>query len=279
MNIASIAIFIMIFLLLANLILNKSETKRSISAGDVSAFRIPYSSVTALYDLSQKYGINFSELLAVYSIDNAFFPDKSIFLLTAPELEKKYILNYDQIKTQYPDKLYHDYYKLIHDIFSDASTFPIPMDYDSNSYMYGDSFGSAKYYEENSQYSGTDIIDRENIRGRISVSSITSGTVETIGWNDKDGYHIGIRSPNGVYYLYANLESSAPGYKKGDSIAAGQSIGKMGDTAHSKKEGAAANYPTHVQIKIKPQTAISDDFWFNPYPVLRFIEYKSSEPK
>jgi hypothetical protein len=88
-----------------------------------------------------------------------------------------------------------------------------------------------------------------------------------------------VKNASGVTYYYANLFEAPTGLNPGDGLAAGQSIGHMGDSAYAAREGEFSNRAVHLQLKVKAETALVDgDFWFNHYPVLRLIEYKTAVP-
>ncbi len=116
-------------------------------------------------------------------------------------------------------------------------------------------------------------MDRENIRGRIPIVSMTDGIVENLGWNEKGGYRVGIRSENGNYYYYAHFDKYSDNISKGKSVLCGDIIGYMGDTGYSKNEGTKGNFPVHLHVGISPYTELSsEEFWINPYPFLRMVE-------
>ena len=74
-----------------------------------------------------------------------------------------------------------------------------------------------------------------NVSGYYPVISVTDGVVENMGWLEKGGYRVGIRSNSSGYFYYAHLSSYA-GIKKGDKIKAGTLLGYMGDTGYGKSE-------------------------------------------
>ena len=263
----------LLLILLVKTIFGGQSNQKYIPTGDVAAFRIQPSALTALYTLSEKYGIVYTELLAVYAIDNGFFPQKDEKAVDEIMLEKQYIMKLDQLKSQYPETQYGPYYQIIRDVFGTARRFPIQPEYTGDDYMYGDSFGAAVEFDGKSAHYAADILDRENLAGRMAVLSMADGIVEEAGWRQDSGYFTSIRCQNGVHYQYSHMDSLAAGLSEGATITAGQTLGAMGNTGGSKREGAADGGPARLCIAIAPETTLGGKpFWFNPYPVLRFTE-------
>jgi len=230
--------------------------KIKVNPGDFESFRIPNGAITGIYDLSRKYEINFTKLLTIYALDNSFFPEKRLIDEDIVSLERSYILNYDSIDKKYPQKRYGEYFTVINNLFSEIQAFPLRnIDFTEDDYMYGDSFGAGKNYDNQKSHRGTDIFDRENIRGRLEVFSMTDGTVSGIGWDRTGGYFVEITSNNGTRYYYSHFDSLAPGLKHGDAVSAGQYLAKMGNTGDSKTLGKSGDFPVHVASLRKNQPA------------------------
>ncbi|MER6710249.1 transglycosylase family protein [Streptomyces sp. NPDC000877] len=64
-----------------------------------------------------------------------------------------------------------------------------------------------------------------------SVKSVASGTVVTAGWGGSFGYQVVIRHGDGRYSQYAHL--SAIAVRDGQTVSAGQRIGRSGSTGNS----------------------------------------------
>ncbi|MCZ9352832.1 transglycosylase family protein [Streptomyces mutabilis] len=64
-----------------------------------------------------------------------------------------------------------------------------------------------------------------------SVKSVAAGRVVSAGWGDSYGYQVVVRHDDGRYSQYAHL--SAISVKDGQSVAAGQRIGRSGSTGNS----------------------------------------------
>ena len=162
-------------------------------------------------------------------------------------------------------------------IWSDVVYFPIPLskNKDAATISYEDSWaGERNYRNVKHLHEGTDIMTSNNERGYFPIVSMTDGVVEKIGWLEKGGYRIGIRSPHGGYFYYAHLYQYAQDFKEGDSIKAGQLIGFMGDTGYSKVEGTVGNFDVHLHLGIYLQTEHFEELSVNPYWILRYIENK-----
>jgi hypothetical protein len=87
LNVATAVLVSLILIVIVNMVFNGAPAKKNIAPADVSAFRIPPASLTALWDLSEKYGLDFTELLTVYALDNDFFPERSAAVPTTAEIE------------------------------------------------------------------------------------------------------------------------------------------------------------------------------------------------
>jgi murein DD-endopeptidase MepM/ murein hydrolase activator NlpD len=107
-------------------------------------------------------------------------------------------------------------------------------------------------------------------RGIHQVQSVSQGVVEQLGWLELGGYRVGIRSPQGIYYYYAHLDSYATGLKKGDSVKAGTFLGYMGDTGYGK-EGTRGQFPVHLHFGIYYNQGETEKS-INPYSTLQYLE-------
>lgn len=274
-NLTAILLTVFLIVLLTSHVDFNSHTKKlNVDLKNVSALNIPYNILTEIKNLSEKYQIDFSELITILCFENNFFPDK--LTLLDVDLEQKLILNYDTIKKNYRAIDIKNYSAIFSNILNEIKCFPIPTGFDAlddNSYMYGDSWGTPRENNSIRIHMGTDIMDRENIRGRIPIVSMTDGVINQIGWNEQGGFRIVIMTSNNNCYYYEHLERFADGLQKGNNILAGQLIGYMGDTGYSKKEGVRGKSPVHLHLGISPSTRITkNEFWINPYLFLRMIE-------
>jgi len=236
---------------------------------NVSALRISSDLVLEIKSLSEKYGIQFSELFTYYSLENNFFENK---IESDDKIEQNFIMNYDKIKSKYNSNEVKKYYDLINNICNDIKLFPIDSKY-TKEYIYGDSWGGERTYGGKRIHKGCDIMDRENIRGRIPIVSMTDGKIQNIGWNEQGGYRIGVVSENENYYYYAHLDSYEKGIQEGKIVKVGDILGYMGDSGYGKEEGTKGKFPVHLHIGICPNSELTDEeLWVNPYPFLRLVE-------
>lgn len=152
----------------------------------------------------------------------------------------------------------------------DVEGFPVSMDYE---YSFEDSWNAERTYGGTRRHYGTDIMDVQNQRGIIPIISMSKGVIENIGWNDKGGYRIGVRTPNGAYIYYAHLEKYAPNIEKGTKLETGDLIGYMGDSGYGE-EGTVGEFPVHLHIGIATKSFDDNENWINPYYLLRYLEDK-----
>jgi hypothetical protein len=228
----------------------------------VAALRVPHRAIKMLYTYSAQYEIPFAELFVLFCAENDFFPEKNV-TYDLRGIEQQYVADFAAIKRKYKTKNITPYVTMFGQIFDELISFPIPGGWEEDkeiSYMYGDNWHVL--------HRGADIIDRENVRGRIPVVSMTEGIVQDAGYSEKWGYHIGIVTQNGNYYLYAHLDSLAAGASQGAAVMAGTPLGRMGNSGESGE-----NRTVHLHIGISPKAGFSkNEFWINPYPLLRFID-------
>ncbi len=243
---------------------------------NVSALKISSDLVIEIRNFAEKYGIEFSEFFTYYSLENNFFENK---IESDEKIEQNFIMNYEKVKSKYNFKEVKKYYDLINNIYNDIKLFPISPEF-IDEYIYGDSWGGERTYGGKRIHKGCDIMDRENIRGRIPIVSMTDGRISNIGWNEQGGYRIGVVTENGNYYYYAHFDSYEKGLEKGKTVKCGDILGYMGDSGYGKEEGTKGKFPVHLHIGICPKTELTEDeLWINPYPFLRLIEKEAEDIK
>jgi murein DD-endopeptidase MepM/ murein hydrolase activator NlpD len=242
-----------------------------VNAETVAAFRVPHRAIGLLEFYAHRHDVPFAELFTIFNAENQFFPNKSV-VHDLSVIEQLYVVDFERIKRRYNARSVAPYAKMFENLFNELEVFPIPAGwYDVEpSIMYGDSWGMTHNVQGNRTHMGTAIIDRENIRGRVPVVSMTHGRVEEAGWNNQLGYFVGITTINGTYYLYAHLDSITQGLRSGHIIHAGQPLGYMGNSGGGRSGG---NFPVHLHVGISPEAAFTRGrFWINPYPLLRYME-------
>ena len=187
-----------------------------------------------------------------------------------PAQEREYLL-LKQAAFTFNRSGYEKIRKAYQKVWDDAEVFPVQENgivYE-NSWMFERSYGGLRGHE------GTDLMPPENLPGHFKVVSMTEGTVEKIGWLEKGGYRIGIRSPRGGYYYYAHLDSYAQEFVPGQSVEAGELLGYMGDSGYGP-EGTSGRFDVHLHLGIYLETETASELSVNPYWLLRYLEEEES---
>ena len=124
------------------------------------------------------------------------------------------------------------------------------------------SFGDPRGPGGTRRHEGTDILAP---RGTPVVAA-AAGRIEKLFQSELGGTTIYERSVDGsLIYYYAHLAGYAPGLSEGMRVAAGQTIGFVGDSG----DAGPGNYHLHFGIeRVRP----GDDWWqgqpIDPYPIL-----------
>ncbi len=165
------------------------------------------------------------------------------------------------------------YYELYENIWKDLVYFPVPestknskatVSYE-NSWLFERTYGGSYGHE------GTDLMANISQNGYYPIVSISDGVIEKIGWLEKGGWRIGIRSPHDVYFYYAHLDSYGENLKQGDVVKAGQLLGYMGDTGYGT-EGTRGKFAVHLHLGIYLRTEEIPELAVNPYWFLQYLE-------
>ena len=169
------------------------------------------------------------------------------------------------------NKNYEKYIETTEAIWNDVKYFPVP-EFTGDSSMrvsYVNTWMAERSYGGERGHEGTDIMANKNERGLYPIISMTDGIVEKMGWLEKGGYRVGIKSSSGAYFYYAHLHSYAD-LKEGDEVQAGDILGFMGDSGYGP-EGTVGQFAVHLHlgIYIYPE---GEEMSVNPYWVLRYIE-------
>ena len=162
-------------------------------------------------------------------------------------------------------------------VLSDLAYFPIPASIrpDTPKPVYEDGWQQKRTYGRERGHEGCDIMGTERERGFYPVVSMSSGTVEKVGWLELGGWRIGIRSPSGAYLYYAHLYSYSRDWKEGDTVEAGELLGFMGDSGYGREENTVGNFPVHLHLGIYIQTEHFKELSVNPYWILRYLEKRT----
>lgn len=97
------------------------------------------------------------------------------------------------------------------------------------------------------------------------VVAVTSGRVERVGWTFYSGWRVGVRDDDGRYWFYAHLARFAPGMKVGNSVAAGDRLGRVGNTGYGADPGHKDEFTYHLHLGIQE----ADGEWVNPFPLMK----------
>lgn len=167
---------------------------------------------------------------------------------------------------------FQELYQYYRAILMDLEYFPVPR-IDFADVSYENSWYSERNYGGPRKHEGTDLMASNNLRGFFPVLSMTDGVVEKLGWLDKGGNRIGIRSDSGGYFYYAHLSSYAPEIQEGDRVIAGQLLGFMGDSGYGP-EGTIGQFSVHLHLGIYVSSDVLDtgEMSVNPYWLLRYLE-------
>jgi hypothetical protein len=151
-------------------------------------------------------------------------------------------------------------------VWNDLECFPVKCQV-----SYEDSWMAERNYGGNRGHEGTDLMPPVNQNGFYPIYSITAGTIEHMGWLEKGGWRIGIRSGHGGYFYYAHLSDYAKGLEEGKTVEAGEMLGYMGDSGYGK-EGTTGQFAVHLHFGIYIQTADGREVSVNPYWILKSLE-------
>lgn len=159
-------------------------------------------------------------------------------------------------------------------LFSDLECFPVVKETADGGYpvTYENSWGAKRSYGGERRHEGCDLMALKNERGRYEVCSMTDGTVRKIGWLEKGGWRIGIESDSGIYYYYAHLDSYEKAFAEGERIAAGDILGRMGDSGYGKEPGTKGKFDVHLHVGIYLTDQNGRERPVNPYWYLRQLE-------
>lgn len=233
------------------------------------AQRISPKAVDTITEICRDENISVPRMLGAFMATNNMKIDDDV------KITKKHFKKIEKYLLKHYKKDYENLVDLYSKTWQDAQFFPIPKSAFNeeakvsfeDSWMYERSYGGKRGHE------GTDIMADINERGYYPIVSMTDGIVEKIGWLEKGGYRIGIRSSAGGYYYYAHLSEYAQELKKGDKIQAGQLLGYMGDSGYGP-EGTVGKFAVHLHVGVYFNGEDGSEISVNPYPLLVFLENK-----
>jgi murein DD-endopeptidase MepM/ murein hydrolase activator NlpD len=178
--------------------------------------------------------------------------------------------------TGYSEKSEFERYEdAVESVWTELVWYPVP-ESDSNPRAvtsFENSWHAERNYGGARQHEGTDLMASVDQSGYYPVVSMTDGTIEKVGWLEKGGWRIGIRSENDNYYYYAHLHSYAEEWEAGTEIQAGDLLGYMGDTGYGP-EGTTGQFPVHLHVGIYLPLDADQELAINPYWMLKYLENK-----
>lgn len=154
-------------------------------------------------------------------------------------------------------------------VWEDVKYFPVA----SSEIAFENTWLAQRDYGGKRTHEGTDLFGKVTESGYYPVISMTDGIVEQKGWLPLGGYRIGIRSPHGGYFYYAHLSGYETGIEKGQSVAAGDILGYMGNTGYGP-EGTRGRFPVHLHLGIYIEVPLQKEMSVNPYWLLKIFEKK-----
>ena len=214
-------------------------------------------------------------------LDEKEYPDREFAdLLTATMLNGKFfprrLSRNNEAYLRFKPEDYYDLRSCYLAVWKDLETFPIPVRADGEieeEIFYENTFGADRSYGGSRKHEGCDLFGTISQSGFYPVISMTSGSIEKIGWLPLGGYRIGIRSSHGGYFYYAHLESYEKNFQIGETVEAGQILGFMGNTGYGE-EGTSRKFPVHLHLGIYVNPKGKEELSVNPYYVLRAMEKK-----
>lgn len=163
-----------------------------------------------------------------------------------------------------------DYFSMYETVWKGVKCFPVAKDEKGmETFSFDNSWHAERTYGGKRQHEGCDIIPSINERGYFQVVSVTDGIVEKMGWLDKGGYRVGVRSDAGGYFYYAHLYDYADGLQVGKRVEAGEVIGTMGDSGYGK-EGTVGQFVVHLHFGVYLDVDGKEQS-VNPYWMLKFL--------
>lgn len=185
----------------------------------------------------------------------------------------KDMLNNQRPSEQSARDTFEEYRDTVESVWEELIWFPVPLSdtNESATVAFENTWMAERSYGGKRGHEGTDLMPSLDESGYYPVVSMTDGTVEQVGWLEKGGFRIGIRSDNGNYYYYAHLASYVKEWKRGDQVTAGEILGYMGDTGYGP-EGTTGQFPVHLHLGIYVPLGADQEMAVNPYWFLKYLE-------
>ncbi len=176
------------------------------------------------------------------------------------------------------ENVFFEYQQAVENVWEELVYFPVPASTSNpsakvsfvNTWLDERTYGGTRWHE------GTDLMASIDKAGYYPVVSMTDGVVERVGWLQKGGWRIGVRSDGGNYYYYAHLHSYAKEWKGGETVKAGELLGFMGDSGYGE-EGTVGQFPVHLHLGIYLPLGADRELALNPYWMLRMLEGEKLE--
>ncbi len=165
------------------------------------------------------------------------------------------------------------YQTQIETVWEELTYFPVPESSVNHKAVirFENTWQAERNYGGKRKHEGIDLMADPDKSGYFPIVSMTDGTVEQVGWLEKGGWRIGIRSAGGNYYYYAHFHSYIKEWKNGDQVKAGEVLGYMGDTGYGP-EGTTGQFPVHLHVGIYLPSEEGGERAVNPYWMLRYLE-------
>lgn len=232
-------------------------------AGTSACFRkqqLSEETLKRLHEVSQETGVSKGALLSVWMPMEHFCP------VDGGELTAESYVKWDAYFSKYRKKEYAKLQVLYQAVWDDVVYFPT-----GEGMTYEDSWMFERNYGGKRRHEGCDLMPPENQSGRYPIFSMTDGIVEKVGWLEKGGFRLGIRSPHGGYFYYAHLSDYAMDFQIGQKVQAGDLIGYMGDTGYGP-EGTRGMFDVHLHLGVYVRTEENPEISVNPYWILKSLE-------
>lgn len=179
------------------------------------------------------------------------------------------------LKEQTPRDGFEVYQETMEKVWGELVYFPVPVSSVNEQAMtaFENTWMAERTYGGKRKHEGIDVMALIEEAGYYPVISMTDGVVEQVGWLEKGGYRIGIRSLQGNYYYYAHLDSYAKDFQAGEEVQAGEILGYMGDTGYGP-EGTTGQFPVHLHVGVYVPLGADQEMAVNPYWMLKYLETK-----